>query len=530
MKVRNVVGATGLAAVLVALSATPGYSQTAINVPENVDSYAENADPDDPCLASYEAFLNEPACEAAREAALLEEETIPTAEEDLTAAQEEFDAAIAEDSIELAALNDELTTAQTALDEAEADLATAVTDAATAQQAAEDIALAVNTAERPLLAEAAREGLTLDEFIDENADDERVVALLALRTDYDAALADALEKQEAITGATELRDDALTVRDEAAQAVSDYVPVATAELFAAVATAQAALDEAEAALAAAQALADTPLPAGENVNYDILTGSDANPAKAVLEASICAAAPDSEGCVAAAELASPADVGQAIVEGLDSLHQTDLALAQSLDDEQTARIAADVALGERIDDEEAARIAADDVLQANIDAEAATRAAADVTLQENIDAEAATRAAADTTLQANIDAEAATRAAADDVLTASVAAESAARAAADVTLQNNINALDARVTQLGQRVDALTKESRQGIAMAMALAAIPTVNYGKFSLGLGVGTFASETAAAVGMDFVISERVKFKVGFSTTGDESGGSAGFAIGF
>ena len=512
MKVRNVVGATGLAAVLVALSATPGYSQTAINVPENVDTYAENADPDDPCLASYEAFLNEPACEAAREAATLEDETIPTAEEDLTAAQEELDGAIEEDTIELAALNGELTTAQTALDEAEADLATAVTDAATAQQTAEDIALDVNTAERPLLAEAAREGLTLDEFIDANADDERVVALLALRTEYEAALTDALEKQEAITGATELRDEALDLRDEAALAVSDYVPVATDELFAAVTTAQAALDEANAALAAAQALAATPLPAGENVNYDILTGSDANPAKAVLEASICAAAPDSEGCAVVAELASPADVGQAIVEGLDSLHQTDLALAQSLDDEQAARIAGDLALGERIDDEEAARIAND------------------LALGESIANEEVARIAADDVLQANIDAEAATRAAADDVLTASVAAESAARAAADVTLQNNINALDARVTQLGQRVDALTKESRQGIAMAMALAAIPTVNYGKFSLGLGVGTFASETAAAVGMDFVISERVKFKVGFSTTGDESGGSAGFAIGF
>jgi autotransporter adhesin len=99
-----------------------------------------------------------------------------------------------------------------------------------------------------------------------------------------------------------------------------------------------------------------------------------------------------------------------------------------------------------------------------------------------------------------------------------------------VTLQNNINTVNTRVTQLGERVDSLTKESRQGIAMAMALAAIPTVNYGKFSLGLGVGTFASETAAALGMDFVVSERVKFKLGVTTTGDETGGSAGIAIGF
>jgi hypothetical protein len=152
------------------------------------------------------------------------------------------------------------------------------------------------------------------------------------------------------------------------------------------------------------------------------------------------------------------------------------------------------------------------------------------TLQNNINAETTARTAAVTTLQNNINAETTARTAAVTTLQNNINAEIAARTAADLTLQNNINTVNTRVTQLGERVDSLTKESRQGIAMAMALAAIPTVNYGKFSLGVGVGSFASETAAALGVDFVISERVKFKVGFTTTSDESGGSAGFAIGF
>jgi autotransporter adhesin len=194
------------------------------------------------------------------------------------------------------------------------------------------------------------------------------------------------------------------------------------------------------------------------------------------------------------------------------------------------RKAADTTLQKNIDTEVADRKAADVVLQKNIDTEVADRKAADVVLQNNINKVDADRKAADVVLQANIDKEVTDRKAADTTLQNNINAEVAARTAADVTLQNNINTVNTRVTQLGERVDSLTKESRQGIAMAMALAAIPTVNYGKFSLGLGVGTFASETAAALGMDFVVSERVKFKLGVTTTGDETGGSAGIAIGF
>ncbi len=174
--------------------------------------------------------------------------------------------------------------------------------------------------------------------------------------------------------------------------------------------------------------------------------------------------------------------------------------------------------------------AADTVLQANIDAEAVTRAAADVTLQSNIDAEAVTRAAADVTLQSNINAEATTRAAADTTLQSNINAEATTRAAADTTLQSNINSEAAsRIfgdQQLNRRVDVAEK----GVAMAMAMSAIPTVEYGNWALGVGVGTFKGETAASVGASVKMGERAKFKVNFASAGGETGGSAGFAIGF
>jgi hypothetical protein len=121
-------------------------------------------------------------------------------------------------------------------------------------------------------------------------------------------------------------------------------------------------------------------------------------------------------------------------------------------------------------------------------------AANDALLQSAINAEAATRAAADLTLQANIDAEAALRLAGD--------------------------------ARLDQRVDTVEK----GVALAMAIAAVPTVDYGRFSLGVGLGNFKGETAGAVGLGFKVGERAKFSVNFASDGDENGGSIGFAVGY
>jgi hypothetical protein len=121
-------------------------------------------------------------------------------------------------------------------------------------------------------------------------------------------------------------------------------------------------------------------------------------------------------------------------------------------------------------------------------------ATADATLQSNITAEAATRATADTTLQSNINSEAASRILGDH--------------------------------RLDRRVDLAQK----GVAMAMAMSAVPTVDYGNWSLGVGVGHFKGETSAAVGATVKMGERAKFKVNFASAGGETGGSAGFAMGF
>ncbi len=119
---------------------------------------------------------------------------------------------------------------------------------------------------------------------------------------------------------------------------------------------------------------------------------------------------------------------------------------------------------------------------------------------------------------------------ADATLQSHLTTETNARAAADLTLQSNIdNEAASRVFadhQLNKRVDTADK----GVAMAMAMSAIPTVDYGKWSLGVGVGHFKSETAASVGATVKVGERTKFKVGFASGGGETGGSAGFAMGF
>ena len=174
--------------------------------------------------------------------------------------------------------------------------------------------------------------------------------------------------------------------------------------------------------------------------------------------------------------------------------------------------------------------AADTVLQGNIDTEAATRAAADTVLQGNINAEATTRAAADVVLQDNITAEAATRSAADTTLQSNINSEASTRAAADTTLQSNINSEAASRILGDHRLDQRIDTADKGIAMAMSMSAIPTVDYGQWALGVGVGHFKGETAAAVGATVKIGERAKFRVNFAAAGGETGGSAGFAVGF
>jgi hypothetical protein len=56
------------------------------------------------------------------------------------------------------------------------------------------------------------------------------------------------------------------------------------------------------------------------------------------------------------------------------------------------------------------------------------------------------------------------------------------------------------------------------------------VDYGKFALGLGVGTFGGETAVAGAVDIKATERSKFRLAVSNAGGQTGVSAGFSVGF
>jgi len=538
MKARRLAEILSVGAVSLAIWSTPSFAQTAVNVPKSIDDFnnIDGLDPDTDACANlvqtygetltYTQFLNKDYC-AAKVDALIKEAQIEddgletavtdaegekeTAEADLAAARQAYaDALAAKEAgdTELAELESAVVAAQAEADAKAAALAEAY------ERVAADFFASDSDAE------------SVEDYIAANEDDENVAAYLAAQADFNEGRTAVTNAQAAVTTYEEvdyaglLETLASTQTDLFGEDGSESAPSDDSVLGlynAAVATyddALADLTAANAELAALNTQADTAL--ASNVagtrNDDILA-STGNPAKAVLETSDCLAS-GADDC--------NNDVGQAIVDGLDSLHQTD----QALDTRLTSAEGDIVNLQGRMDTAEG------DIedLQEGLATETTERKAADAALKADINKEVADRKAADTVLQANIDKEVTDRKAADATLTTAISNEVSARAAADLVLDNKITTVNNRVTQLGERVDALTKESRQGIAMAMALAAIPTVNYGKFSLGLGVGTFASETAAALGMDFVVSERVKFKIGFTTTGDESGGSAGIAIGF
>ena len=541
MKARRLAEILSVGAVAMAVWSAPGFAQTAINVPKSITEFYNPTDAEDSCVVlaeqlagldepeelTYVQFLNKDYCSAKldaleKEALIVDEDlegNVTTAEEDLAAAQTALDEA--RDAYDQA-LADKL-----AGDAELVDLEAAVV---TAQAEADAKAAALADAYEVVAADffaSNSEEASVEDYIAANPDDENVIAYLAAQEDFNLGRTAVTDAQTAVTDYEEgeyaglvetLSDASLTLYGEGGTEAEPVDGSILADFNAAndvAVSATAALAEANAELADLNSLAETAL--ASNVagtrNDDILASTDNNPAKAVLETSDCLAS-EAEDC--------NNDVGQAIVDGLDSLHQTD----QALDGRLTTAEGDIVALEGRMDTAET------DIedLQEGLATETTERKAADAVLQANIDKETTDRKAADTVLQANIDKEATDRKAADATLTTAISNEASARAAADLVLDNKITNVNNRVTQLGERVDALTKESRQGIAMAMALSAIPTVNYGKFSLGLGVGTFASETAAALGMDFVVSERVKFKIGFTTTGDESGGSAGIAIGF
>ncbi len=538
MKARRLAEILSVGAVSLTVWSAPSFAQTAVNVPKSIDDFnnIDALDPDTDACANlvqtygetltYTQFLNKDYC-SAKVDALIKEAAIQ--DEDLEGLVTEAETAKDDAASTLATDTAAYEAALAAKAEGDTTLADLEADVLAAQADADAKAAALADAYERVAADffaSSSDAADVQEYIDANPEDENVIAYLAAQTEFNEGRAAVTAAQSAVTTYEE-GDYATLVENLTAAQETLYGVDGTADAPAedsslgAYNAAVTAYNDAVGNLATANAeldalntQADTAL--ASNVagtrNDDILA-STGNPAKAVLETSDCLAS-GAEDC--------NSDVGQAIVDGLDSLHQTD----QALDTRLTTAEGDIVDLQGRMDTAEG------DIedLQEGLATETTERKAADAALKADINKEVADRKAADTVLQANIDKEVTDRKAADATLTTAISNEASARAAADIVLDNKITTLNNRVTQLGERVDALTKESRQGIAMAMALSAIPTVNYGKFSLGLGVGTFASETAAALGMDFVVSERVKFKIGFTTTGDESGGSAGIAIGF
>ena len=81
----------------------------------------------------------------------------------------------------------------------------------------------------------------------------------------------------------------------------------------------------------------------------------------------------------------------------------------------------------------------------------------------------------------------------------------------------NVRQLDRAIVGVSERIDDVEKIAFGGIVMAGALAALPQVEPGKtFSLGAGLGNYASYTALALGASARVAPDTIVKMGISTT--------------
>ena len=222
----------------------------------------------------------------------------------------------------------------------------------------------------------------------------------------------------------------------------------------------------------------------------------------------------------------------------------DTALGGRIDAEEKARMDADTALGGRIDAEEKARADADTALGGRIDAEEMARSDADTALGMRIDGEAMARADADIMLGGLIMAEEMARMEADTMLGGMISAEEMARMEADTALggriTSNANDIAANMNAIGQNRSAISDNRnmigelsddldivRAGVAASMALAGMPAIN-GR-GIAIGVGSYDGESAFAVGFQ-IQGEQASFKVGVTSSGGETGASAGVGFNF
>ena len=222
----------------------------------------------------------------------------------------------------------------------------------------------------------------------------------------------------------------------------------------------------------------------------------------------------------------------------------DTALGGRIDAEEKARMDADTALGGRIDAEEKARMEADTMLGGRIDDEEMARADADMALGMRIDDEAMARADADVMLGGMIMAEEMARTEADTMLGGMISAEEMARMEADTALggriSSNADNIAANMNAIGQNRSAISDNRnmigelsddldvvRAGVAASMALAGMPAIN-GR-GIAIGVGSYDGESAFAVGFQ-IQGEQASFKVGVTSSGGETGASAGVGFNF
>ena len=177
----------------------------------------------------------------------------------------------------------------------------------------------------------------------------------------------------------------------------------------------------------------------------------------------------------------------------------------------------------------------------------ATNAGNIKTNADNIMAEQTARMEADTMLGGRIDAEASARMDADMMLASGIDANKATGMANMEAIGMNKASIDANAGRIGENAAAIGANRssimqnadsinglqdqmevvRAGVAASMALAGMPAVN-GR-GIAIGVGSYDGESAFAVGFQ-IQGEQASFKIGVTSSGGETGASAGVGFQF
>ena len=113
-----------------------------------------------------------------------------------------------------------------------------------------------------------------------------------------------------------------------------------------------------------------------------------------------------------------------------------------------------------------------------------------------------------------------------DTNAAGVASNASAISALDGRVGSNATAIGRNSAMIGELSESL-EVVRAGVAASMALAGMPAINVRGISIG--VGSYDGESAFAVGFQ-IQSEMASFKVGVTSSGGETGASAGVGFQF